>query len=119
MLQRPEEAYSVWHFWRGPERRFHGWYINVQEPFRRTGDGYETQDLELDIVVALDGSWSFKDAEHLATRVTEGRFTEDKVEEILAIGNRVAAMLEAKDTWWDPGWARWSPPEGWGAGDAR
>jgi hypothetical protein len=35
MLQRPEEAYAVWVFWHGRERAFHGWYLNLQEPFPR------------------------------------------------------------------------------------
>ena len=51
MLQRPGDAYAIWHFWHGPEREFRGWYVNLQEPFRRTAQGYDTQDLELDIWV--------------------------------------------------------------------
>src|SRR4051812_18173378 len=46
MLQRPGEAHAIWVFWDGPEREFHGWYVNIQEPFRRTELGYDTQDLE-------------------------------------------------------------------------
>ena len=37
MLQRPGEAHAIWVFWDGPEREFAGWYVNFQEPFRRTG----------------------------------------------------------------------------------
>ena len=61
MLQRPGEAYAVWHFWDGPNRRFSGWYVNLQEPFRRTSIGYDTQDLELDVWIPVDGTWRFKD----------------------------------------------------------
>ena len=50
-LQRPGEAYAVRVFWDGPGREFACWYVNFQEPFRRTADGFDTQDLELDIVV--------------------------------------------------------------------
>ena len=49
MLQRPGDAYAVWVFWHGAEREFRSWYLNLQEPFRRTATGYDTQDLELDI----------------------------------------------------------------------
>ena len=38
MLQRPGEAHAIWVFWHGPEREFTGWYVNLQEPFRRTRD---------------------------------------------------------------------------------
>jgi hypothetical protein len=39
MVQRPGEAHAVWVFWHGPERAFHGWYVNLQDPFRRTPEG--------------------------------------------------------------------------------
>jgi hypothetical protein len=33
--------------------------------------GYDTQDMELDILVSFDGSWELKDAEALEQRVRE------------------------------------------------
>ena len=79
MLQRPGEMYAVWVFWKGPDREFDCWYVNLQEPFRRTDVGYDTQDLELDIVVSFDGSWVLKDDEVLELRVREGRLSEEQV----------------------------------------
>ncbi len=61
MLQRPGEAHAVWHFWDGPDRDFTCWHLNLQAPFRRTPIGYDTQDLELDLVVSPDGSFVLKD----------------------------------------------------------
>lgn len=113
MLQRPGEAHAIWVFWDGPERTFGGWYVNLQEPFRRTPAGYDTQDLELDILVALDGSWEWKDAEALDQRIREGRFTAEQVEATWAEGRRVAAELEAGRHWWDPSWAQWQPDPAW------
>ncbi|MEZ5248434.1 MAG: DUF402 domain-containing protein [Ilumatobacteraceae bacterium] len=34
MVQRPGEAYSVWHQWASLDRSFLGWYVNLQEPLR-------------------------------------------------------------------------------------
>ena len=65
----------IWLFWRGAGRAFAGWYVNIQEPFRRTVTGYDTQDLELDIWIPLDRPWEWKDEELLERRVEEGRFT--------------------------------------------
>jgi Protein of unknown function (DUF402) len=115
MLQRPGESHAIWIFWFGPEREFRGWYVNIQEPFRRTPAGYDTQDLELDIWVPLDGPWEWKDAELLEQRVREGRFTAPQVEAIRAEGARIAALLDAGDRWWDDAWASWTPDEGWDA----
>lgn len=124
MLQRPGEAVAVWHFWHGPERRFDGWYLNLQEPFRRTAVGYDTQDLELDLWIPLDGGWVFKDEELLDERVRDGRFTREQVVAIQRLGDDVGAMLDRGERWWDEVWSRFEPdpawrapslPEGWDA----
>ena len=113
MLQRPGEAYAIWVFWFGEERTFNGWYVNLQEPFRRNGHGYDTQDLELDIVVPVDGPWEWKDDELLDVRVAEGRFTPEQAAAAREEGRRVGALLDAGERWWDDSWATWRPPAGW------
>jgi hypothetical protein len=113
MLQRPGEMHAVWLFWRGRERRFAGWYVNFQEPFRRTELGYDTQDLELDIWIPAGRTWRWKDDELLEERVREGRFTAEQVAAIRGEGARVAAELDAGRRWWDDGWAEWSPDPAW------
>jgi hypothetical protein len=113
MLHRPREAHAVWVFWEGPERELACWYLNLQEPFRRTALGFDTQDLELDIVVDPDGSWRRKDEELLELRLREGRFTEAQLVEIRAEGARIEAELAAGRRWWDPRWARWEPDPAW------
>lgn len=113
MLQRPGESYAVWHFWDGPERAFAGWYFNLQEPFRRTNVGYDTQDLELDIWWPVGEDWRFKDQDLLEERVADGRFTRSEADEIAALGDRIGATLES-DRWW-AGWDAWRPDPGWRA----
>ena len=110
MLQRPGEAYAVWLFWHGPARDFRGWYLNLQEPFRRTPDGYDTQDLELDIWVPRNGGWLLKDDDLLDVRVREGRFTQDQARAIRQEAARITADLDAGRRWWDEAWAEWRPP---------
>jgi hypothetical protein len=113
MLQRPWESYAVWHFWDGPERAFAGWYLNLQDPFRRTAVGYDTQDLELDVWMPSHGSWSFKDEELLEVRVREGRFTRDEVASIRTLGDEIGAMLDRGEQWWDESWTTWRPDPAW------
>lgn len=113
MVQRPGEDHAVWHFWDDPNRSFQCWYVNLQEAFRRTAIGYDTQDLELDIVVALDGSWAFKDQELLAEHVERGRYRAEQVDEVLTLGHELSAKLEAGKHWWDDAWSRWRPETSW------
>jgi hypothetical protein len=108
-LQRPQDWYAVWVFWRGDEREFAGWYINFQEPYRRGENSYDTQDLELDIWIPRDGPWEWKDRELLEERVREGRFTPEQAELTRAHAETVAADLDAGRRWWDPAWAEWEP----------
>lgn len=113
MLQRPGESHAVWVFWDGPERDHAAWYLNIQEPFRRTARGYDTQDLELDVVVHPDGRVELKDEDLLDVRVREGRFTEDQARAIRAEGDRIQRELAAGRRWWDPFWALWEPDPTW------
>jgi len=115
MLQRPGESYAVWHFWDGPGRDFAGWYLNLQEPFRRTTLGLDTQDLELDIWVPAEGDWLLKDDDLLDVRVGEGRFTAAEAEEIRALGNTLGEVLDANGSWWDD-WTAWEPDPSWSPG---
>ena len=105
---RPGSAHTVWHFWEGEERRFAGWYVNMQEPFRRDGRSFETQDQELDIWIRPDGSWEWQDEAELEEWVLRGRFTREEVSEIRAEGERVLAE------WPFPtGWEDWAPDPSW------
>lgn len=103
---------SVQHYWVGPERTFACWYINLQEPMRPTPIGFDSQDLELDIVVGPDGAWSMKDDDLLDLRVAEGRWTIDEAGAIREIGRRIVAdVLEPGRWWWERDWSGWSPPD--------
>jgi hypothetical protein len=115
MLQRPEEAHAVWVFWGGEQRAFRGWYLNLQEPFRRTQSGYATQDLELDIWIPVDGPWEWKDEHLLEERAREGRLTAEQVAATRREGERIAADLDAGRHWWDDAWADWAPDPSWPA----
>ncbi len=101
-------AHAIWHFWRGDERAFAGWYVNMQAPLVRDGDGFVTQDHELDLVVRPDSTWSWKDEQELLDWVPRGRFTEEEAAAIRAEGERVLAG------WPFPtGWEGWQPDPSW------
>lgn len=112
-LRRPGEAYSVMHFWEGPNRRFAGWYLNLEEPFRRTSTGYDSQDLELDFWLPVDGPWQLKDADLLEQRVREGRYTAEQHAAIRALGEMIGGKLDRGERWWNEHWASFTPDPAW------
>jgi hypothetical protein len=115
ILRRPGEAYSVMHFWDGPHRRFAGWYLNLEEPFRRTSIGIDTKDLSLDIWIPVDSEWRFKDEEQLEEHIEDGLFSAVQVDAIRRLGDEIGAMLNRGERWWDDRWTTFEPERGWRA----
>ncbi len=113
MVQRPQDHFAVWHFWDGPDREFVCWYLNLQTAFVRSGGGYDTQDLELDIIVHPDGTYVVKDDELLEDRVAEGRYSLALVKWIRSFGAELTGRLDSEGPWWDRSWAQWAPPPDW------
>ena len=113
MIQTPGEHHAIWHFWDGTDRDFVCWYLNLQTAFVRTAVGYDTQDLELDIIVLPDGSHVVKDADVLDDRIAEGRYSAELVDWIRSYGDELVQRLESEGPWWDRSWATWTPPPEW------
>jgi len=106
--------HAIFLFWKGPEREFTGWYFNLQDAPRRTPIGFDTLDHELDIVWPAGASaYEWKDVEEFA-RTGELRYP-GRVAEIQAEGDRIAALLDGEECWWDEGWADWQPDPAWSA----
>ncbi len=96
-----------------PDRDFRCWYLNVQTAFVRNERGYETQDLELDLVVFADGTHIVKDEEVLDDRVAEGRYSPELVTWIRQYGQMLIRRLDSEGPWWDQSWAQWEPDPAW------
>ena len=94
-------AHAVWVF-------EHGWYVNLQEPFRRTRHGVDTADQLLDLIRMKDGGWRWKDEHELARAVRQGYLTEEESREVRAEAERVIAA-DAFPT----GWEDWEPDHSW------
>lgn len=113
-LLHPDEAHAVHVMW-GPENReFVGWYINLQEPARRTELGFDFLDQELDICVTPDLSeWVWKDEEHLVRALADERFSASQVSAIRAEGKRAIDRVQAKASPFNNDWEAWTPPSEW------
>ena len=112
-LARPGRGHSIYPHWQ--DGGFAYWYVNLEQPLRRTLVGFDTFDEKLDLIIRPDGSYEWKD--------------EDELEHAAALGLLDAAAVRAEavrvlEEWPFPtGWEGWRPdpawpipqlPEGWG-----
>lgn len=125
MLQHPEDAYAIWLFWNAADWSFVGYYVNFQAPLARTAVGFDTLDYLLDIVVAPDLSWRWKDEDEFSEARAAGILSPDVCEAALAPSTRAIADIDAKN-WpfdgslidWrsDPDWTIPTLPDNWNEG---
>lgn len=114
MLHRPGDAFSLWSAWEPEGWRLAWWYVNIEEPWRRTAIGFDTRDLEIDLWSEPDlGSWHWKDEDELAWSVTQGRFTQEEATRIRADAERALRRVAAREAPFDPAWIRWRPDPMW------
>jgi predicted RNA-binding protein associated with RNAse of E/G family len=88
--------------------RFAGWYVQLEAPWQPFRLGFDTQDHELDIWIATDGAWQWKDEHELDVAVELGFFVPEQAAAFRAEGERVIAE------WPFPtGWEEWQPDLSW------
>lgn len=109
-------AHSIWLFW-SEAWEFQGWYVNLQEPLRRTPLGFDSVDLVLDVWIEPDLRWNWKDEHELEAAARVGRFSPDEAAAIRAEGERVLREWPFPTGWedWrpDPSWPVPQLPTGW------
>jgi hypothetical protein len=98
-LMLPGRCHSVSLSWSGDagQRRLLKYFVNLEEPYRRTAVGFDTQDHTLDVEFTPDLAWRWRDEAELENHVTEGFYTAALAEEVRAEGQRVIdAMLRGE-----------------------
>ena len=93
---------------------FRGWYVNLQEPLRRTAIGFDTVDHALDVLIPPEGGdWDLKDEDELAEAVRLGLFTSDEAASFFRWAERAAAHVLNREPPFDRDWTEWSPDPTW------
>ena len=119
-IARSSEWYSVWLMWIGGV--FVGFYVNFESPWERTGRGFDTTDLCLDLMVSADYKLRWKDGEAFERRMAEGLVTPDQAAEVrratlkvlTAVNTRQGAFTGDDIAWRpDPAWPVPKVTEGW------
>ncbi len=98
--------------WRS-EGTFLHWYVNFQQPMKRTPDGYDTLDLVVDLVVAPDWSAAWKDRRAFDTAIERGIFDTSVADAIEAEATSIEELITQRAGPFDAKWTSWRPPTGW------
>jgi hypothetical protein len=91
----------------------HSWYVNLEEPLRRTEIGFDTLDHELDVIIELDGSWRWKDEDDLAESIRRGVIPAEDEPRLRADGERAVRRVLDREPPFDRDWTAWRPEPSW------
>jgi hypothetical protein len=109
--------FAIRHVW--ADEALDHWYVNLQEPYRRTTRGYDTMDHQLDVVLRRDGRDELKDEHHLAQAQAIELFGPEETADFLATAADVlAGRAELVPTGYesfrpDPRWKTPALPPDW------
>lgn len=110
----PEVPYAILRFYR-PDWSAWSWYVNLQDPLRRSAVGFDTEDHVLDVIIELDGTWRWKDEDELADAVERGLFTDHEAERFRRHGLEAVRRLPDREPPFDREWSSWRPDPSWSA----
>lgn len=122
ILLEPEKYFSTIYIWDHASGEFLYYYINFQLPFRRSQLGFDTLDLDLDILVNIENEWEWKDLQEYEKGIRSGGIMAQWIDEIQKAQAEVFARIDQQAypldrTWlgWlpDPGWPKTTLPSGW------
>jgi hypothetical protein len=111
-LIRESDWSSVWWFFE-PDGTFRGWYVNLEIPFGRTEHTTDRADGALDVVVAPDRSWRWKDEDEADAAVAAGRISAADLGRLRAEGERLIGLAEAGAFPFDGTWCDFRPDPAW------
>ncbi|HKE67483.1 MAG TPA: DUF402 domain-containing protein [Micromonosporaceae bacterium] len=111
-------SHSVWWFFAADSGDFQGWYGNLETPYVRWDDGdvcgVDSVDQALDLRIAPDGTWSWKDADEFdALTGKDGYWTADEAAAIRDEGERLARLAETSKFPFDGTWCDFTPDSSW------
>jgi hypothetical protein len=111
-LSIPGHKYSVI-LLKNSDSTLYQWYINLEEPLKRSRLGFDYEDLILDIILSPDLSgWRWEDEDELEEAVGAGLISREQAAHVYAEGKRVIASLQSGKSIFN-GWENWQPDPSW------
>jgi hypothetical protein len=113
MFLEPEKYYSCWLFWDHTRGQFTSYYINFQLPFQRSALGFDTLDLDLDLVIDPQMCWHWKDEQDYREGIQEGGILPTWVKGIETSLPEVFQRIDRRTPPLDGSWLNWRPDKAW------
>lgn len=90
------------------------WYVNFERPPTWRSDGWDTNDLALDLVVEPDGSWEWKDEDEYEHERKVGLITDAEHASVQGAREEAVALIEARGGLFaESAGERWLPEPTW------
>ena len=113
-LSTPGADHSVRLHWSSDHRELVEWYVNLEEPLRRSPHGFDFMDLVLDIVMSPDRlEWHWKDEDELEEAQQLGLISRERAGELRAEGERAVELIQSRKPPFDRDWECWRPDPSW------
>jgi len=109
----PEKFYSCYLFWDHASGQFNCYYINFQLPFHRSHCGFDTLDLDLDIVIDPQFRWEWKDEDEYQAGIRDGGIQDEWVKGIEKSQQEVFDRIARRSYPLDGSWLQWRPLPTW------
>jgi predicted RNA-binding protein associated with RNAse of E/G family len=103
-VARPGRAHSIYVFWTDAGE-LEDWYVNFEQPLRRSPVGFDTFDEKLDLIVRPDGKYRWKDEDELEQAAALGLLDPDAV--------RAEAQRVLREWPFPTGWENFRPDPSW------
>ncbi|MFT3893275.1 MAG: DUF402 domain-containing protein [Anaerolineales bacterium] len=113
MLAYPDKYYSSYYFWQADTNQFLCYYINFQLPFRRSKVGFDSFDLELDVIVEPNFEWRWKDVDDYQRGIELGVLRPEWIQEIDSAKPEIFEKLGKRQYPFDDTWLNWMPDPSW------
>lgn len=109
----PESYYSIAMVWDHESDEFYGWYVNFELPFRRSPIGFDTLDLELDLIINSDYSLQWKDTDQYEEAIQRGIVTASTAEQIAMARDEALEKIQQREEPFGDRWLDWIPDRKW------
>lgn len=114
MVIVPDDSFSTYLMRDTVTKELDCWYVNLQEPIRRTPIGFDTMDNMLDVVISSDMStWRWKDDDEFAEAQKIGFYSAEKAREIWAEGERAIELITKERRGFYKKWEKWQADPEW------